>query len=148
MGNMTTLTYSLQHILLLKLLALFPFDKRRTIHNFLFLALAKVPANYRVGVSYDFYKGALGVHSFQIQGYLNDLWKGELLLPGSLSLSRGGLDLYYRTAPLLRYEYFPEHCVKTALQYKNNLWRVNHEVIFHPLYRNCKRGRKIVLPIF
>lgn len=140
-------TYTLHHILLLKLLASFPFDRTRTIHNFLFLAAASTPAAQRVGIRYEFYKGSSGVHSFEIQSFLDDLKKGDMLQDNTLTLSKEGRDFYYQVASLLRFERFPDHCIKLALNYQDSLWRVNHEVIFHPLFRKCKAGRKIQLSL-
>ncbi|HZK25151.1 MAG TPA: hypothetical protein VFC74_07160 [Oscillospiraceae bacterium] len=139
-------TYTLHHILLLKLIANFPFDRSRTLHNFLFLAAANTPAAERAGIRYDFYRGTVSVYSFDIQGLLTDLKKGDLLEKDTLTLTKEGLDFYYQVAPLLRYERFPENCMKMALQYQNSLWRINHEIIFHPLFRKYKLGRKIILP--
>ena len=140
-------TYTLHHVLLLKLLATFPFDRARTIHNFLFLAAANCPAASRSGIRYEFYKSASGVHSFEVQSFINDLRKGDMLQGDTLNLSKEGRDFYYQVASLLRYERFPEHCVRMALNYQDSLWRVNHEVVFHPLFRKSKTGRKIQLPL-
>lgn len=142
-----TFTYTLHHILLLKLIATFSFERTRTLHNFLFLAVANSPPTQRMGINYQFYKVTMGVHSFEIEAFLNDLKKGELLKKESLSLTKEGHDFYYQVASLLRYESFPQYCLKMALQYQNNLWRVNHEIVFHPLFRKHKRGRKIILPV-
>lgn len=141
-----TFNYTLHHVLLLQLLATFNFDRSRTIHNFLFLATASSNTNERAAVHYDFYKGSAGVHSFEIQNILSDLYKSKLIFPEHFSLSRDGREFYYRIASLLRYERFPDHCMRLALCYKDNLWRVNHEVLFHPLFRKVKTGRKIALP--
>lgn len=139
-------TYTLHHILLIKLIATFPFDRVRTLHNFLFLAIVSSSPFQRPGIHYTFYKSNTGVHSFDIQGYLNDLRRGGLLEEKTLELTPKGTDFYRQVAELLRYERFPEHCMKLGLKYKDNLWRVNHEVIFHPLLRKSKTGRKIQLP--
>lgn len=140
-------TYTLHHVLLLKLLSTFPFDLPRTVHNFLFLATVSSSLAERPGIRYDFYKGTAGVHSFEVQSILDDLRKNSMLVPDRMALTREGREFYYQVASLLRYERFPEHCMKVALRYQNNLWRVNHEVLFHPLFRKGKTGRKIVLPV-
>jgi hypothetical protein len=140
-------TYTLHHVLLLKLLSTFNFDQPRTVHNFLFLATASSSVAERPGIRYDFYKGTAAVHSFEVQSILSDLKKNEMLAADRLAVTREGREFYYQVASLLRYERFPDHCMKVALRYQNNLWRVNHEVIFHPLFRKGKTGRKIVLPV-
>ncbi|NLZ38306.1 MAG: hypothetical protein GX893_01685 [Firmicutes bacterium] len=140
-------TYTLHHILLLKLLAAFPFERARTLHNFLFLAVANSPPAQRVGIRYQFYKGTTGVHSFEIESFLNDLKKGEFLNKEDLRLTKEGHDFYSQVASLLRYESFSQYCLQLALKYQNNLWQVNHEVMFHPLFRKSKTGRKIILPV-
>lgn len=139
-------TYTLHHVLLLKLIANFPFDRSRTVHNFLFLAAASSPAAERAGIRYDFYRGTTGVYSFEIQGFLTDLKRGDLLQKDLLTLTKEGRDFYYQVASLLRYERFPEYCMKMAAQYQNSFWRINHEVVFHPMFRKSKLGRKITLP--
>lgn len=139
-------TYTLHHVLLLKLFCTFHFDRPRTVHNFLFLASASSPAGERAGIRYDFYKCAVGVHSFEVQSILSDLTKSGLIQLERLSPTREGREFYYQVASLLRYERFPEHCMRLALRYQDNLWRVNHEVFFHPLFRKVKAGRKIILP--
>jgi len=145
--NVYSFTYTLHHVLMLKMLATFNFDRPRTLHNFLFLATASTPAGERPGIRYDFYKGTSGVHSFEVQGILNDLRKNEMILPDRLCLTRESREFYYQVASLLRYERFPDHCMRLALRYNDSLWRVNHEVLFHPLFRKVKTGRKIILPV-
>ncbi|MCW3491408.1 hypothetical protein [Dethiobacter alkaliphilus] len=140
-------TYTLHHVLVLKLFATFTFDRPRTLHNFLFLATAASSPVERPGIRYDFYKGSSGVYSFEVQSIVADLRKNKMILPDRLSLTREGRDFYYQVASLLRYEKFPDHCMKLALRYDDNLWRVNHEVMFHPLFRKGKTGRKFVLPV-
>ncbi|MDW7652468.1 MAG: hypothetical protein SCK29_04530 [Bacillota bacterium] len=140
-------TYTLHHVLMLKLLSTFKFDRPRTVHNFLFLATASSPPGERPGIRYDFYKGSAGVHSFEVQSILADLQKNDMLVPDRLSLTREGREFYYQVASLLRYERFPDYCMKLALRYQDSLWRVNHEVLFHPLFRKEKTGRKIALPV-
>jgi hypothetical protein len=140
-------SYTLHHVLLLKLMCTFTFDRPRTVHNFLFLASASSPADQRSGIRYDFYKGTAGVHSFEVQSILDDLKKNKMVVPGRLSLTGEGREFYYQVASLLRYERFPEHCMKVALRYQENIWRVNHEILFHPLFRKEKTGRKIALPV-
>ncbi|MCR3923360.1 MAG: hypothetical protein NUK65_12735, partial [Firmicutes bacterium] len=125
------------------LITTFPFDRTRTIHNFLFLAAATCPPMERAGIRYEFYKSTAGVHSFEIQGFLSDLQKGDLLEADVLALTKEGRDFYYQVASLLRYERFPEYCMKMALKYQDNLWRINHEIVFHPLFRKGRAGRKI-----
>lgn len=139
-------TYTLHHVLILKLLTSFDFDRPRTLHNFLFLVTAGIPASERACIRYDFYKGTSGAHSFEVQSILTDLQKNKLLLPGRFMPSGEGKEFYYQLASLLRYERFPEHCVQMAMKYRDNLWRVNHEVLFHPVFRKTKTGRKIILP--
>jgi len=139
-------TYTLHHVLLLKLLSSFEFTCARTLHNFLFLATASCLPGERSVLRYDFYKSNTGVHCFEVQGILADLSKNGLLTSGCLKLNREGKEFYYQVSSLLRYERFPEHCLRLALRYQDNLWRVNHEVLFHPLFRKVKAGRKIALP--
>ncbi len=139
-------TYTLHHVMLLKLLSAFEFRCARTVHNFLFLATVSCQPGERSALRYDFYKSSGGVHSFEVQAILSDLAKNGLLSPGDLALNREGREFYYQVASLLRYERFPEHCLRLALRYQDNLWRVNHEVLFHPLFRKVKAGRKIALP--
>lgn len=140
-------TYTLHHVLILKLLSAFSFDRPKTLHNFLFMVAVNTPATERACIRYDFYKGTSSVHSFEVQSILSDLQKNKLLLPNRFAPSGEGREFYYRLASLLRYERFPEHCVQTALQYRDNLWRVNHEVLFHPVFRKTKTGRKLILPV-
>jgi hypothetical protein len=134
------------HVLLLKLLVAFPFDRVRTLHNFLFLAMANCPAAHRSGIRYEFYKGATGAHSFEIQSFLDDLIKSGLVCANALALTKVGREFYSQVATLLYFERFPAYCLQLAGNYRDSLWRVNHEVFFHPLFRKSKTGRKIMLP--
>jgi len=145
--TVSSFTYTLQHILLLKLLSTFTFGRPRTVHNFFFLAALSCPAAERLGHRYEFYKGASAVYSFELQSILADLKKGEMICPQRMMLTREGREFYYQLAALLRYEQFPAHCMKLALRYQDSLWRVNHEVLFHPLFRKGKIGRKITMPL-
>ncbi len=142
MSTPITFTYTLYHVFLLKLLLSYPFDDARTIHNLLFLA--KVNAgSLRPRLIYDFYKSRQGAYSFEVDSHMKDLIKSNLVEKDRLSPSREGRDFYYQVASLLRYELFPDHCSRVASQYQDQLWRVNHEVFFHPLFRKARPGRKI-----
>ena len=142
-----SITYTLHHILILKLLATFNFERPRTVHNFLFLATISSSLNERPCMRYDFYKGSTGVYSFEIQSIISDLLKNDMILADRLVPSVEGREFYYQVGTLLRYERFPEHCMQVALRYEDNLWRINHEVLFNPLFRKTKTGRKIALPV-
>lgn len=142
MSTAYTFTYTLYHVFLLKLLLSFPFENKKTLHNFLFLA--KVNAgSLRPRLIYDFYKSRQGAYSFEVDGHMKDLAHSNLMEKDALTLSKEGREFYYQVASLLRYELFPDHCTRIASQYQNQMWRVNHEVFFHPLYRKARPGRKI-----
>ena len=145
--NVYSFTYTLHHVLLLKLMSTFDFDRSRTLQNFIFLATVSSPVAERPGIRYDFYKGTAGVHSYEVQSMMADLKRNDMLCLDRLSLTHEGREFYYQVASLLRYERFPDHCMKLALRYQDNLWRVNHEVLFHPLFRKGKTGRKISFPV-
>ena len=113
MGNMTHVTYSLQHIFLLKLLALFPLTKDGQFTTS-FFGPGKSTWPITCGCSYDFIR-VLWCSQLSNTGLSQRFMERELL--PSVPFRQGGFDLYCRTAPAAP-EYFPEHCVKTALQYK------------------------------
>ncbi len=137
-----TYTYTLHHVFILKMLLTYTFDEPRTLHNFLFLAKA-CAGSLRSRFLYGFHKSRLGPYSFEIDGHLRDLRKNKLLEEEMLLPTKEGREFYYQVASLLKYELFPEHCYKMATHYQGQLWRVNHEVLFHPLFRKARQGRKI-----
>ena len=63
--SLYSFTYTLHHVLLLKFTN-FPFDRARTAQ--FSLAAANTPAAERIGINYEFYRGAASVYSFPIQG--------------------------------------------------------------------------------
>ncbi len=141
--SLYTYTYNLYHIFLLGLLLTHSFQDERTLHNFLFLAKAGA-GSLKTRFIYDFYKCRQGVYSFEADSHLRDLRKSDFL-DHSLAPLKGGQEFYGQVATLLKYELFPDYCMRMINRYEGQLWRINHEVFFHHSYRKTRLGRKIEL---
>ncbi|RQD77570.1 MAG: hypothetical protein D5R97_02045 [Candidatus Syntrophonatronum acetioxidans] len=137
--------YSLNHILLLRLLMSSDFKREKTLHNFLYLAAVKSKNRDYPG-AYVFIKLRNGVHNFQVQRIISEFKKASFFENSEkLALNRKGRELYYSFAPLLKYHKFPQACLNMAHSYGLNLWQVDHEIFFEPSFKEKKVGEKIIL---
>ena len=140
----TSVSYTLNHILLLKLLMDYPFRKTKTLHNFLYIAAAKSKVK-DYPAAYVFIKLKSGAFNYQAQKIMQDFKRaGFLSEMGNLTLSKQGKEIYYSFAPVLKYHKFPQTCLNFASDYGENLWQVNHEILFNGSFKEKKVGEKII----
>jgi len=135
-----TLHYTLNHILILRLIMIYPFEKIKTLHNFLYLAASRSSDCPR---PFIFIKLKSGAYSFEIQKVLGEFKRSEFLVE-NLKLNDQGREIYYSFAYVLKYHRFPQNCLKMAEKYGDNLWRVDHEILFDQKFREKKVGDKII----
>ncbi|PKM78963.1 MAG: hypothetical protein CVU88_08250 [Firmicutes bacterium HGW-Firmicutes-13] len=137
-----TVSYTLNHVLVLRLLMVGSFKKVKTLHNFLYLAASKNKIR-------DFPKPLIfiklksGVFNLDAQIILEELKKADYI-EDTLSLNDYGRQLYYSYAPLLKYHKFPQSCLDMLRDYGCNLWQVNHEILFDPQFKKKRVGDKII----
>lgn len=137
-----TLHYTLNHILLLRLMMVFPFEKIKTLHNFLYLAASQSSDCPR---PFIFIKLRSGAYSFEIQKVLSEFKRADFLMENeNLKLNDQGREIYYSFAHVLKYHKFPQNCLNMAEKYGKNLWQVNHEILFDRKFREKKVGEKII----
>lgn len=140
----TSLSYTLNHILLLRLLMAFPFKKVKTLHNFLYIAAAKSKVK-DYPAAYVFIKLKNGAFNYQAHKIIEDFKRADFFSEtDNLFLNKQGKEIYYSFAPVLKYHKFPQVCLNLANNYGNNLWQVNHEIYFNPSFKEKKVGEKII----
>lgn len=140
-----TLHYTLNHILLLRLMMVFPFEKLKTLHNFLFLAAVRSCDCPR---PFTFIKLKNGTYSFEIQKVLAEFKRSDYM-GDHLKLNDKGREIYYSFAHVLKYHKFPQHCLNMVQDYGQNVWRVDHEILFEQKFQEKRVGDKIIFqPVF
>lgn len=137
-------SYTLPQILMLKLLSSFAFPRSRTIHNLIFLSTVGSLSENRPALFNRFFKSRRGVYSYEVDRVLRDL-KARGYVKDDTALTEQGRELHNRIGFLLRNDYFTDRCLALARGYRGNLWRIDHEILFHPVYRRARPGRKVEL---
>lgn len=137
------ITYSVQHILILRLLIQFPCSSYKHLQNMLFLASAQNTNRHNLGF-YDFIRTKNGVFSETIFLILQDFIKHRLVLPKENQVTNEGLDIYYALAGLLKFfDDYPDRCTLIWYQSEEKLTGLENLVYNNLTFRKAKLGRKI-----
>lgn len=142
------ITYSVQHILILRLLIQFPCSSYKHLQYILFLASAQNIKRHNLGF-YDFIRTQNGVFSESIFLILQDFIKHRLVLPKEHQVTNEGLDIYYALAGLLKFfDDYPDRCTQIWYQSEEKLTGLENLVYNNLTFRKAKPGRKIFKEAF
>lgn len=137
------ITYSVQHILILRLLIQFPGSSYKHLQYMLFLASAQNINRHNLGF-YDFIRTKKGVFSETVFRILQDFISHRLVLPKDHQVTNEGLDIYYALAGLLKFfDDYPDRCTRIWYQSEENLAGLESLVYNNLTFRKAKPGRKI-----
>ncbi|NPV30398.1 MAG: hypothetical protein HPY58_12285 [Firmicutes bacterium] len=140
------ISYTVQHILILRLLMCYTFESARSLHNLLFLVSAEKTERQQLGF-YDFVRTRTGAHSRIVQRILEDLKKEKLFEGPGLRITDKGRAIYANLgASLNPFSSFWNLCIDIVERYGGNPENLNKAVFYHLAFRRAKIGERILLP--
>lgn len=140
------ISYTVQHILILRLLMCYNFESVRTLHNLLFLVSAEKREQQDLGF-YDFVRTGTGAYSRSIQRIIDDLRKEKLIEEEGLRLTEKGRRIYSTLGASLKpFSSFWSLCVDIVERYGGNPEELNRRVFYNLTFRRVKVGDRVFFP--
>jgi len=140
------ISYTVQHVLILRLLMCYSFKSARSLHNLLFLVSAEKMDRQQLGF-YDFIRTRTGAHSRVIQRILEDLKKERLYERPGLRITDKGRTIYANLGASLKpFSSFWNLCIEIVDRYGGNPENLNKAVFYHLAFRRARIGERILLP--
>lgn len=140
------ISYTVQHILILRLLMCYNFESVRTLHNLLFLVSAEKMEQQDLGF-YDFVRTGTGAYSRSIQRIIDDLRKEKLIEEEGLRLTEKGRRIYSTLGASLKpFSSFWSLCVDIVERYGGNPEELNRRVFYNLTFRRVKVGDRVFFP--
>lgn len=137
------ISFSVQHVLLMRLLIQFEIRNPGALHNLLFLAEAESLKRHDLGF-YDFARTKTGVFSRSVHIILEEMIRNKYLERKSFKLTEHGRETYYLLATALRpFEEYADRCFTVMRRYKEDAAGMNRALKTNVLYRKAKVGEKI-----
>lgn len=137
------MNYSVQHVLIMRLLMQYPLKNSRSLHILLYLAAADDLKRYELAF-YDFVRLETGPYSPIVQTIIDELIYNKLANPKDLELTPLGREMYYSLSAALRgFDDFVNKCNDIVLRNKNNHSLVNSSIRRNLLLRKTPIGSKI-----
>lgn len=137
------ISYTVQHVLILRLLMCYSFESARSLHNLLFLVSAEKTERWQLGF-YDFVRTRTGAHSRIIQRVLGDLKKEKLIKGPGLRLTDKGRAIYSNLgASLNPFSSFWSLCVDVVERYGGKPENLNKAIFYNLIFRRAKVGERI-----
>ena len=137
------ISFSIQHVLLMRLLIQFNINSPGTLHNLLFLVEAESLDRHDLGF-YDFVRTKSGVFSRSVQSVLEQMVRNKYLVRQNLAITELGRETYYLLATALRpFEDYPDRSFAIMRRYKEEASALNRALQTNVLYRKVKVGEKI-----
>ncbi len=140
------ISYTVQHVLILRLLMCYNFESVRTLHNLLFLVSAEKIEQQDLGF-YDFVRTGTGAYSRSVQRIIDDLRKEKLIAEEGLRLTEKGRRIYATLGAALRPFYsFWNLCVDVVERHGGNPEELNRRVFYNLTFRRAKVGERVFFP--
>lgn len=137
------ITYSVQHILILRLLIQFPLPTLRELQHMLFLASAYSPEPHEVGF-YDYIRTKTGAHSDTVFAIMQDFYYYNLVEDKAMKVTVDGQDIYYALASVLKlFEDYSDRCTYIWNQLEGNLEGLDKLVQNSLVLRKVKPGKRV-----
>lgn len=143
---MDLISYTVQHILVLRLLMTYNFESVRTLHNLLFLVSAEKMEYQELGF-YDFVRTSSGAYSRSVQRIVEDLRKEGLIEEERLRLTEKGRRIHSTLGASLKpFSSFWNLCVDVVERYGGNPEELNRRVFYNLTFRRAKIGEMVFFP--
>ncbi|ADG82036.1 hypothetical protein [Thermincola potens] len=134
--------FTVQHILIMRLVTQFNFPSFKSIHTLLYLASANNLEKHDIGF-YDFIRTTSGVYSFSLQSIIEELIQGELMDRKTIKLTEKGHHAYYALARALTpFEDYWARCV-SQINLNPDFDQLQKSLKRHVLYRKAKINGKL-----
>jgi hypothetical protein len=139
------ISFTVQHILILRLLIKFRFPSARAMHNLLFLVSAEKPDSQHLGF-YDFVRTGFGAHSSGVQKILDELKREKLIDTGDdgIKVTAKGQAIYSNlAASLTAFTAFCELCEDMVNRHGGDPQALNRAVFCHLQFRRTRMGARL-----
>jgi len=142
------ISYTVQHVLVLRLLTCYSFQSVYTLHNLLFLVSAEKTDRQQLGF-YDFVRTKTGAYSKVLRQVIEELKKEKLIDISEKSIQ---ITLKGRTtgenlgSSLSPFSAFWNLCVDVVARYGDDPENLNRAVFNHLVFRRAKLSEYIFLP--
>jgi hypothetical protein len=144
----TVISYTVQHVLVLRLLMCYSFQSVYTLHNLLFLVSAEKTDRQQLGF-YDFMRTKTGAYSRVLRRIIEELKKEKLLevSDGGVQITNKGRTIYENLGSSLGpFSSFWNLCVDVVTRYGDDPENLNKAVFNHLVFRRVKLSEYIFLP--
>lgn len=140
------ISFTVQHVLVLRLINNYVFETSRSLHNLLFLVSAEKTDRQQM-CFYDFVRTGNGAYSYGINRMLEDLRREKLIVGEGLHITAKGRDIYGNLASALSpFAPFCDLCEDMVERYGGNPEDLNQVVFRNIPFRRAKVGDRIFYP--
>jgi hypothetical protein len=145
----TVLSFTVQHVLVLRLIISYPFQSVYTLHNLLFLVSAEKTERQQLGF-YDFIRTKTGAYSRVLRRIVEELKREKLVEvtdKGAVQITPKGKAIYENLASSLGpFSSYWNLCADVVNRYGGNPEYLNKAVYNHLVFRRAKLSEYIFLP--
>ncbi|MDN5292717.1 MAG: hypothetical protein PWQ91_1828 [Eubacteriales bacterium] len=135
--------YTLQHILVMRLLLQYQFNNWQNLHDLLFLASAESLERHDLGF-YDFIRTNSNVYSPILRQVVRELIAAGVVDEKHLALTPRGREIYYSLGSILRpYDDFCRRIEKIVERLGHDVRKTGRAVRSNIAYHRAKRGKHI-----
>lgn len=140
------ISYTVQHVLVLRLLVCYRFASERTLHNLMFLVSAAKTDQLELGF-YDFVRTRRGAYSRRLHRILRELQQERLVIGDGLAINERGRRIYTNLAACLKpFNSIWELCTDIVESHGGDAENLNKRVFDHLAFRRVKPGEHIFYP--
>lgn len=137
------ISFSVQHVLMMRLLIQFDIPNPGSLHSLLFLAEAESLDRHDLGF-YDFSRTKTGVFSRAVHSVLEEMIRNKYLERKSFRITELGRETYYLLATALRpFEDYADRCLTVMHRHNADCALLSRALMSNVLYRKAKIGEKI-----
>jgi len=137
--------YTVQHILILRLVICYKIKSTEALHNLLFLVSASRAEEQELAF-YDFIKTQSGTYSYGIQRIINDLKQEQLIreTAAGIEITERGMRIYSNLGAALEpFSSFWDLCVETMEYFVDDPESIDQRLHYNILFRRAKIGERI-----
>lgn len=142
------ISYTVQHVLVLRLLTSYSFQSVYPLHNLLFLVSAEKTERQQLGF-YDFVRTKTGAYSRVLRRILEELKKEKLVevTDKGIQITPKGKTIGENlNSSLGPFSNFWNRCMDVVARYGDNPENLNQAVFNHLVFRRAKLSEYIFLP--
>lgn len=135
--------FTLQHVLVMRLLMQYPLKTTQNIYNVFYLVAAENNEPNEIGF-YDFIRLNTGPYSPILNSILEELIINQLLNRKDMELTPKGREIYYNLGSALRgFENFVNTCSQLVDRYTNDISKINKAIKTNFIFRKTPIGKQV-----